>query len=719
MADYAVRPNCPLCHKPLAVSKFGGEGAYWCPNKKQCGFKGIKGKGFKKVVSTDPIPVLTSASKEQKAIFAATTTSNSHMVCEALAGTGKTTVLVQKTRIYHERGLSVAIMAFATRDKNAISGKVHDKAVVNTSSGWGLRILNAYHRKVHGGRLNVDFNNFVGGKLYEMLKTDGMIDEEGKWQCKRQVLTSTIALLEKIRATFPMSVSGKNGLPTFPTKSDIMGIALTYEIDTAEEWPIIVKYTTDMLKKLMSLEWMSKHGVDGSGMTFLPVYHHLMPADKYDRVLVDECQDQSYYTRMIAEMYREQKKGRIDAVGDKNQAIYAWRGADSRAIDEMIKLMKTSCPTVETFPLTECRRCSKTVIRLAQQIVPAIKALDNAPEGSEEHLESDEAFIADLLKEKRGMVLCRMNAPLISICLQMLAKEIPAVILRSNVVKDIITLIDNGSSGVGEECPVEKLIKYVQEWQEERIAKLSERKGTEQQIQLVQDKAACIFAMADIPGIRTSGDLKRKLDSMFEKAYDNDEKPNPTKMVVLSTVHGAKGGEAPTVYLYSPMPTEKKPGSVWDAIWTDAEDRNNLLYVAITRCENRIVHVGPPANIMAMVDEVTPDGESKEDKITAALEKAKQPKFVIEASAPVNIMDMVKPMPKMFEPTMVDKNDKAVPMPKKKIVVPQIAPPLPTKAYVKPVVEKKKPVVVKKVAPKKKISLVLNIKKLPPLKPAK
>lgn len=711
-SEPAVALNCPNCGKPLLKSKFGGEGAMWCKDYKKCGFKGIKGQGFKQTISTDPIPVLTTMSEEQKAVVKFTEENDENLIVEALAGTGKTTVLVQQTRVLHKIGHSVAIHAFARRDRYAIQARVNDKATVNTSSGWGLKMLSNYAKKC-GYRANVNFDGMVGFQLIGQLKDDGLIPKEkdgGAWQIKRPVFNAITALVEKTRSVLPMSAKGTGGLPVKPSDKDYMDIALRFGIDINDaDKEQVLHYTKILMSRFMSLEWCMKNGIDGTGMLFLPVYHDLRPAeaDKFDRILVDECQDQSYYTRMVAQMWKK-SNGRIIAVGDKNQAIYAWRGADSRSIEEMAAVMVGGTP--KRLPLTECRRCSKEVIKVAQCLVPEIKSLPNAPEGKVEHMPTDDLLLERLVVERKGLVICRANAPLISLCLQLLGKKVGAIILRSNIVKDLLTLIENGSNGQGPDASIEKVLNHVNEWEQERLLKLSTRQGVERQIQTVQDKAACLRALADIPGVRTARDLKAQIDSMFEGTNDDERyKPDPKKTVVLSTVHGAKGGEAPTVYLYSPASKKEESASLWDAIWTDAEDRNNTLYVGITRAEHTLVFVG-----------MMPRLERFPDSPTAQVE-------MIMSPLPVQ-SEVIKSNPSVATVKPIQPAIEAKPAGKRAPIVPQLPAPLPATAYVpqtmeqrqermkksvEEVVAAKKPVVKKVV---KKVIAPIVLKKLPPLK---
>lgn len=55
-----------------------------------------------------------------------------------------------------------------------------------------------------------------------------------------------------------------------------------------------------------------------------------------------------------------------------------------------------------------------------------------------------------------------------------------------------------------------------------------------------------------------------------------------------------------TVYLLSPS---GKEGSVFDAVWSSARDRDNTLYVATTRAEFAIVFCGPRPSYRRFADE--------------------------------------------------------------------------------------------------------------------
>jgi len=579
---------CPLCRQTLKVS---AKQYLYCPNvynkAKPCTFRAINLARSTGVTKNAPsaIAPLSTPSNEQKAIFdrvSQFTKSATHILINALAGTGKTTVLVQLVRILSQvLGMSVLGIAFAKRDKLTWEGRVNGAAKIFTSNGAGMSILSAYARS-QGKRLEV--NNSVDYQLLEnRWKEDGLIKIEGKerkWEESAQTLSAILHLVRQARTTLPLMHANPD-YPSKPSNQDWMDLADRFDIEVkTESWPVVLTYATWLFTELADLKVAMVMGIDFSGQVFLPVYHDLRPSTFYQTVLVDECQDQSFVNRMIVKKFLA-PSGKIIAVGDKFQAIYAWRGADKMALAEMAEMMGEH----ESFPLTLCRRCSKSVIKLAQCIVPAIQALPDAPEGSFNRLENEEELFQHLKEQRKGLVLCRANAPLVSLALRLLASRVPAALARSNIVEDLLRLIDHLSQG-DDTLPATDLLEKLQEWAEEKLAKYAKHRDGVSKSQIVVDKVECVKALADEEGVRTVGALKVKIDELFPK----DTNISAENIVLLSTIHGAKGGEAHSVYLLSPS---KREASIFDEVWSDADDRDNTLYVAITRAQIDIYFVGP------------------------------------------------------------------------------------------------------------------------------
>lgn len=613
-----------LCQHCSATLRTSGKGFVYCPNiyndANPCPFQGWKAEAKPVAVAgagSDEILPLPTASDEQAKIIAdaeaqKATTGIYNAIIRALAGTGKTTVLVQLVRVFAQLcGFSVMCLAFAKRDRKALESRVKGRAKVMTNNGAGLALVGTWARMRGCRNLRCE-DDVVNMMLRQRWMDDGLltaggpdaagIEQRQEWKEPYSTFAAIAALADKVRTCMPLKAN-KAGYAKRPTDQDFLDIAERFDVEVkTEAIPLIIFYSQWLFDQLRNIENVLVWGIDMAGQTFLPVYHDLMPAKRFKRVLVDESQDQNFTNRELAFLYCE-KGGSVIAVGDENQAIYAWRGADRDALTEMTTAMGRT-GEAKSYPLTLCRRCPKVAIREAQKLVPGIQALPEAIEGTHTFLDNGDALYAKLKAARKGLVICRANAPLVSMALKLLSNGIPAQLLRSNVTNDLLRLIDQLSALDGS-MPIVDLIGKAKEWLEERLAKFSKQRNGAAKAQVASDKVDCLNALSEAENVRTSGDLKRKINTMFPL---HDE-PDSTKIVILSTVHGAKGSEAEDVYLYSP---DGMKVSIWDQVWSDSTDRDNTLYVAITRVEKNLTYVGiPPTMRRFSDDETEEDGEGE------------------------------------------------------------------------------------------------------------
>jgi hypothetical protein len=505
----------------------------------------------------------------------------------ALAGTGKTTCLVQLVRIFAEKlGLSVLCLAFASRDKKALEERCAGKAKVMTSNGAGLSILGAYARQM-GNRLDIN-TDMASQMLQNRLREDGLIKpgkdgERDIWEIGGHIFGAILMLCGKARTCLALKFNSPK-FPNRPTDEVLVDLAERFNLElSTEDLPTVLFYAQWLFTEMASLKNMLCYGVDMDGMVFLPVYHNLKPTTQYDRVLIDEGQDQSFVNRMIALSFIRPNTGRAVIVGDPNQAIFSWRMLAEDGLHSWLPDLESK-GGFEVFPLTLCRRCAKLPMAEAQKIVPEIQSLPDAPLGSVQDIADSEALFSHLVAKKNGLILCRANAPMISMVLRLLAAGVSAALVRSDIVSGLLRLIDTWSKGKSA-TPITAILEAKESWLEDQLAKFAKRRNGAAQSQIAQDKSACLTALAQEETVKTAGDLKNKIDRLFPK----DTELNPATMVVGSTVHGSKGGEAGDIYLLSP---DGYKTNIFDQVWSDARDRDNTLYVALTRCELNLYYVG-------------------------------------------------------------------------------------------------------------------------------
>jgi DNA helicase-2/ATP-dependent DNA helicase PcrA len=179
---------------------------------------------------------------------------------------------------------------------------------------------------------------------------------------------------------------------------------------------------------------------------------------RYARVFVDETQDLNRGQLMLAEN-AVSARGKIIFVGDDRQAIYGFRGADSNSIPNIRKRFSPK----ELF-LTTTYRCPKKVVALVQKYVPDFQAAPSAPEGIVEYLSEEK------MKDRwrvGDFVIARVNAVLVSLCMEALASGIPAYMAGRDIGAGLIKTIER--SGAQD---IASLIAWVRQWQTSETARL-------------------------------------------------------------------------------------------------------------------------------------------------------------------------------------------------------------------------------------------------------
>jgi DNA helicase-2/ATP-dependent DNA helicase PcrA len=285
-------------------------------------------------------------------------------------------------------------------------------------------------------------------------------------------------------------------------------------------------------------------------MIWLPVVLDL-PQLKFDRVFVDETQDLNP-AQIEMTMRAVKANGRICAVGDPRQAIYRFRGADSAAVDNVVKRLEAT-----VLPLSVCYRCCKAVIRKAQEVVPEIEYAPDAIDG----VVSDATIAEMKANAKPGeFILSRTNAPLVSLCMYFLRIGKPATIQGRDIGATLAAFVKKSAAR-----SVEELCDYVETWRDTECKRLAvKRRDT----QAVEDRAECILAISE--GAKTVTEVISRIENLFADKDDSTR-------ITLSSTHKAKGMERDTVWMLSS--TYGRRAGV---------EEENLIYVAQTRARTTL-----------------------------------------------------------------------------------------------------------------------------------
>jgi DNA helicase II / ATP-dependent DNA helicase PcrA len=452
--------------------------------------------------------------------------NGTNTVVIAVAGSGKTSTLIEGFR-YIPKRLTSLMLAFGKANADELRERAPSYVYCATFHSLGFTaIKNSFGSKV---ALDPHKTTNIITKLLEEQNINKQ-DRNG---------FDTIISLERAVSLC------KNYLVDTPAKID--DLMDDFDIDTVLlEREDYIKNVCQILRRCKE----EKRCIDYNDMIFFPYVFNL-PVGQWDRVFIDETQDLSAAQIHMA-LKACKKGGRILALGDPKQAIFAFRGADNNSVDNVIKRLNA-----KVLPLSVSYRCAKKIVKLAQEIVPDIQAAPNAKEGKIIHL-SEKGFLEQV--RPGDFILSRLNAPLIYHCLALLRMKVPANIKGRDVGAQLNYMIRKS-----EKKTVGDFLQWLADWKTSEIARLKE-KGRDPI--LIVDKAACLETLCE--GARSLSEVSDNIKTLFNDGDDGDR-------VILSTSHRAKGLERDRVFmLCKTYRRDMNP------------EENNIIYVSWTRAKNEL-----------------------------------------------------------------------------------------------------------------------------------
>lgn len=326
--------------------------------------------------------------------------------------------------------------------------------------------------------------------------------------------------------------------------------------------------------------------VDFDDMLYFAVKDGIL-LPKFDYIFVDEAQDVSAIQRAIIRKICTQET-RVIFVGDPKQSIYGFRGAGSNSI----ALLEEEFDCVN-LPLTISYRCAVNVVKEARKYVQHIEAAPDAPNGTvykvaslKKVIKNTAALCAGTSTEAtpetpedraftpRDLVVCRTTKPLIALAFKAMRQRVPVKIMGREIGQGLKTLIGKMRAN-----NVNDLVVKLEAWAAREIDKAIS-KQLDAKVDQLQDKLDAILCLVEgLPeDRRTIEDLLECLESLFN---------NNVQALTLSTIHKAKGMEADRVWWLN---SEDCP-SKWARQDWQKQQEINLMYVAITRAKTELMYV--------------------------------------------------------------------------------------------------------------------------------
>jgi superfamily I DNA/RNA helicase len=480
-------------------------------------------------------------SQYQNAILAHAADPNAgSLLIEAVAGSGKTTIIVECSKVAPES--FQLFLAFNKRIVEELTERFppSDSRVIKTLNALGHGAWSSFIKQ----RLNVSSKKSysISMELAPKLK-----------KADRKALNDLVAGAK----TFGLVPKGARGMNT-----------PIYE-DCPESWQVIIDHyriespNVELARAclLESINQAFQGVIDFNDQIYMSA---LWTASftKYPLVFVDEAQDLNGLQHKILRKVLA-PKGRLIAAGDRCQAIYGFRGALPRSMD----ILSDRFGMAE-LPLSVSYRCPKAVVAEAQKIVSHIEPHEDAPLGSVEDLEFSDVGLSMFASEQSAAILCRTNAPLLDLAWQLFEARIPAHFMGRELESQMLTLLDKISGNRNLDKPA--LENSITRWLAKECEKNPKMKDR------LREKAANLRAI--IKHATDTVSTKHIIESLF--SVENAR-------VTLCTVHKAKGLEWPAVYIWRPdlMPHPNASGEY------ELDQENNMKYVAVTRSQDRLYFV--------------------------------------------------------------------------------------------------------------------------------
>lgn len=460
----------------------------------------------------------------QLAIFDWIDNGRGNAIVDAVAGSGKSTTLVAAAKLVKGQCL---FLAFNKHIVETLIGKLAGTAMTaSTIHSLGLKTVSQAL-----GRVTVDSNKYRG-------ICQSLTNRDREAASRLLVIVDTV----RCRLCSVSEACDEKDFDYSPKDETLVRLALAEGVRQAKQG-----------------------NIDFTDMIWLPYELNLQPS-KYDWLFIDEVQDLNAAQQSLV-LKAIKPTGRVLAVGDPRQAIMGFAGADTNSFWTMQAALNAV-----VLPLSVCYRCPSSHVALAKELVPNIEAAPNAFQGEIAYVTED-GFFQQV--RHNDMVLCRLTAPLITTCLELIGLGKKARVRGRAIGEGLIKLVDQ----VNKTQPVD-FIGALADYVGTRVIKLSAKEGNELKIETLLDQEAALVTVYQSREFSSIEDFKMYLGSLFSEENEG---------ITLSTVHRAKGLEAQRVFILQP---HKLPLRYPKQSAEQLEQEFNLKYVALTRSKQYLAFVG-------------------------------------------------------------------------------------------------------------------------------
>lgn len=501
---------------------------------------------------------MTTLTTEQTAVVNAIVAGDRNVACGALAGTGKTSTILATVDAYVRKDPEAVILvcAFNKPIELEITKKLKERGhndwrrvSAKTIHAMGLEPIRAAF-----GQIEIDSQ---GNKIRNILRDprDWANEQIFIIRAYEAQITALVGYAKQAGVGFFADAPIADTLTwtTLADHYDINGLEDVSDMDA------LVAIAQEVYRRSLAIT----NVIDFNDMILFPLIKNLRVKYPKDVIFVDEAQDLSRARQALIKKFVRPGSGRMHIVGDINQAIYGFSGADAEAMTNLI----TSLDALE-LPMTVTWRCPKAVVAEAQKLVPSLQAAPNAAEGTVATISELPADLVD-----GDAIICRTNAPLLKNAYALIRKGIPCRVEGREIGKGLQALARRWKV-----TSIDKLLIKLEDYKEREIQKAMAQ-DNETKAQAIADKVETLVTICNAcleKNQKGVTDVLNACEAMFGDQVSG--------CVVLCSMHKSKGREwKRVIILVKPI---KRQMQAWQR-----QQEQNLRYVAITRSMETLLYL--------------------------------------------------------------------------------------------------------------------------------
>lgn len=490
-------------------------------------------------------------SSNQQVVYDTWTNTDSNILIQAVAGSGKTTTLMGVLERSQYRTL---FLAFNKTIQEEIQSRIEAKGFQHAKA-MTLHSLGLLSIRNHYGSKNVVINN---SKSWQLMK-----DLE---KFNKRLFGS---LIWEERAKISMTIMEMNDMSrTFLTNDMKELFGFMKQMDKFYfEHPNLEQLWNDFLQLREQTYTGKKVEIDFADMIYLVVKENIMIAVQPYYLAVDEAQDLNLAQHAFVDLLINQ--GDVHkwiAIGDRRQSIYGFSGAYGSSFD-----LFSEKENVIELPLDVCYRCPSLIIDEANKVYNVMTGFKEE-EGIVEDIVNDISAI-----QPGSMVICRNSNPLIDLYFQLLGMGAKVFLKGDDILSSITRFLKPYSYKTVPEAK-KKIVAEL-----DRLKKIEKKTDDERfkLYRLEQNYSNFLLLITHlVVGNDTIEVLLQSLNLMFSQINDEDA-------ITLCTIHKAKGLEADVVYILNEFLIPSK----FAKSEMQLEQEKNLKYVARTRAKKELYYL--------------------------------------------------------------------------------------------------------------------------------